>query len=91
VSALVPVRRLVKWRRLLAEAAVDAGAPAFIDLPDEWYEHPHWFCGNGHVSHCCLSGDLGQRCLSCQEPVVLGPRMSETAFAPVLEMLRGAE
>lgn len=78
---------LVEWREALANEAQANGAEMFMGVPDEWFDHPHWFCTNGHVSHVYLRTDLGSRCLTCRDYVVLGPAMTEEQFGPIIREL----
>jgi hypothetical protein len=85
----VPFQRLLCWRNGLARAAEARGEPTFMNLPDAWYDDPHWFCASGHVSHRYLKAEEGSRalCLSCRCPVALGPAIGEREFAVVLQHL----
>lgn len=79
---------LVNWRDDLAETAGARGDKMFMGIPDAWFEDPHWFCTNGHVSHCVLRSDSGaSRCLACREVVILGPSMSEAMFSRIADEL----
>jgi hypothetical protein len=86
---MIALLNLVKaWRDNEARAEIDAGAKVFMGKPDRWYEDPHWFCENGHVSGNFLKSDEhGDLCLQCHEPVILGPNIGEAAFAPILVKL----
>jgi hypothetical protein len=76
------LERLLAWRNREATAAIAAGAPAFLGKPDAWYERPHWFCTNGHVSARCLTCEDGDDlCLACMTPVVMGPPLTEAQSA----------
>lgn len=60
--------KLVKLR----EAEGAAGQPVFLDIPDRWYERPHWRCCNDHVSTMYLKAEKeGDSCLKCYAPVYL--------------------
>jgi hypothetical protein len=49
--------------------------PKFLNIPDEWFETPHWYCNNGHVNSMYLKSEVkGALCLKCQESVMLGPK-----------------
>lgn len=58
---------------VLKEAERNAGAEMFLDIPDRWYEVPHWRCPNDHVSTAYLKSDAKRAdlCLKCYEPVRL--------------------
>lgn len=64
-------------KELIKEAKEAYEGPVFLGLPDKWYEPPHWWCKNGHLSTLTLRRDAGPHrdvCLACFEPVMLGPR-----------------
>jgi len=79
------IARIRAWRDSLAREAKLRGEEMFMGKPDAWYDDLHWFCPNGHVSGRFLSGDRGDRCLACLEPVLMGPPMTERQFAAVTE------
>ena len=76
------------WRDARATLEIAEGAKGFLGKPGAWYERPHWFCENGHVSGAFLKCDDGDRCLDCRKPVILGPTIGEAAFAPILVSLK---
>lgn len=79
---------LIAWRDAEAAAAKARGERMFMGKPEAWYEDPHFFCINGHVSGCVLGSELrGDICLACDEPVILGPRIGEAEFAPIIAAL----
>ncbi|HEX5213300.1 MAG TPA: hypothetical protein VFW22_16365 [Pseudolabrys sp.] len=83
------VTMLLLWRDDVANSEQERGRALFMGKPDAWYEDPHWFCINGHVSGRYLSTETrGERCLACGAPVILGPPIGEAAFAPILADLR---
>lgn len=80
---------LLRWREAEAAAASSRGEEMFMGKPDAWYETPHWFCTNGHVSGRFLKSERrGDCCLACGERVILGPLIGEVAFAPILAALK---
>lgn len=81
------LEQIHKWRNALAlETPVEQ---CFMGRPNAWYEDPHWFCPNGHVSGVFLKAEEGDRCLACGEPVLMGPAMTESQFGSlVLPLLR---
>lgn len=78
------LRALVEWREDLARSAEARGDEMLLFVPDAWFQEPHWFCTQGHVSRVYLRTDGGARCMACQGEVILGPKMSEADFAQVL-------
>lgn len=74
------------WRNSIAATWKRAGAPMFLDLPDAWYEEPHWFCVNGHVSTMYIRSETAARCPACGQNVILGPPVGEEEFQRFLEM-----
>lgn len=80
----VEIRKIREWRTRLALADP---RPHFMGKPEAWYDDPHWFCGNGHVSGMFLKTDDGDMCLACRAPVCMGPPIGEAEFKKVLEGL----
>lgn len=78
---------LIEWREDLARTAEARGQEMFMGIPDAWFDDPHWFCINGHVSHRYLRTDTGSRCLACLDTAILGPAMTEGQFCTVIEEL----
>lgn len=63
------MKQAILRRRRLAQAA---GEKMFMGIPDAWYDDPHWRCPNNHVSsRYLMTEERGDRCLRCQEPVML--------------------
>lgn len=63
------MKHAIHQRRRLAQAA---GEKMFMGIPDFWYDKPRWRCPNNHVSSRYLMTETrGDRCLQCQEPVML--------------------
>lgn len=80
--------RLREWRDATATAEIASGKTHFMGKPDDWYEDPHWFCENGHVSGRYLkSEEEGSLCLGCRKPVFMGPKMGEAAFSSIVNRL----
>lgn len=80
---------LITWRDAEAKVAEARGEKMFMGKPDAWFDEPHWFCINGHVSGTFLKCEVdGDRCLACHERVILGPTIGERDFAPVIAGIR---
>lgn len=75
---------LIDWREDLARAAQSRGDEMFMGVPEAWFDVPHWFCAQGHVSRVYLRTDSGARCMACQGEALLGPAMNEADFAQVI-------
>jgi hypothetical protein len=80
IKAVATIADIRRWRDMLAKQADERGEKMFLGKPDAWFDDLHWFCPNGHVSGIFLSGDSGDRCLACGEPVLMGPPMTEKEF-----------
>ena len=85
---MISFEQLYDWRMDRAKALAKSGEPGFMGLPEIWFEHPRWFCQNGHVSMRYLKSEQRRDdvCLACFKPVVLGPNITEEEFAT--EMIR---
>jgi hypothetical protein len=43
--------------KLIEEAKKNHPGPFFMGIPDEWYEEPHFWCKNGHLSRRYLKSE----------------------------------
>lgn len=78
------MNRIAIFQQRAIDAAIAAGEPLFMGLPDGWYEPPHWGCDGGHVSNRYLKAEgrhraddgqhySGMLCLVCKRPLALIP------------------
>lgn len=58
--------------------------PTFLGFPEDWLDQPTWLCSNGHASERYLKTERGPRCLACQGPAIIGPKISEQDFLKVI-------
>lgn len=71
-AQVLNLEKLIAWRQIHIEKAIQAGEPMFLGLPEHWCENPLWRCLNGHLSRMLLGSEvLGDVCLACYEPVIL--------------------
>lgn len=79
------VELLEEWLKREKEKVVAEGKAFFLDLPDAWYEPPHWCCSSGHVSNRFLKSEAkGALCLACSEPVYLCPEITEEELNKII-------
>jgi hypothetical protein len=89
---MITYKQLIAWRQREVDKVKATGAPMFLLLPDAWYEMPHWFCENGHVSLRFLRSEGSDRCLACGKAVVIGPpELSEWDFQLICRGIAGGK
>lgn len=55
----------------LRKECADRGDKMFLDIPERWYDGKKFRCANNHISTCILKTDSGDRCLECQEHLLI--------------------
>ena len=62
------------YHELIEKAKSDHTGKKFLGIPEEWLNSPNWWCNNGHCSSIYIKSETGgDLCVSCHEPVKLGP------------------
>lgn len=59
--------------QIIIDAEAKEAGPYFMDLPERWFEKPHWRCPNGHVSTHYIKSERLRRsaCQECDGPLWL--------------------